>query len=100
MFNNKELTTALHQMFIFLDTIIADYRNWILQILLYCSFVCYFSYIRAWADWNCTQKYRIIKTVSTIFSFLEFFGVSVDIEGTPEKTKDAFFLIFYRPILY
>jgi hypothetical protein len=35
MFNNKEITTALHQMLVFLERTIADYRGWINQILLY-----------------------------------------------------------------
>jgi hypothetical protein len=34
IFNNNELTTALHYMSVFLDIIIADYKGWIDQILL------------------------------------------------------------------
>jgi hypothetical protein len=38
MFNNKELTTALHKMLVCPDRIIADYRGRINQILLYLVF--------------------------------------------------------------
>jgi hypothetical protein len=35
IFNNKELTTVLHQMLVFLDRKFADYRGCMNQVLLY-----------------------------------------------------------------